>query len=192
MKSAGRKVGVFCNLPARYGGMNFYFTMAIATVAILLFLTQAVSKKVIHDHTGRFHLRMNKLYSLGGITAILLGLGLSITGLMQEISVEMIGLASITLGITWGLGITCLRYYYNHRVSFDNVSITVTSASGREVTFLWQDIVSARTVGLPGMTTIHAAGYKVKIHSHLVGYSTLRDLAKEKGWIFASGSTQRL
>jgi len=163
-----------------------YLLIALVIVAALLFLNQATRRRIFPDAAGRFHLRMNKLYSFGGVFGVLLGLGLSISGLMRESSLEMTGLVLIALGMTWSAGIPSLLYYYNHRVTFDDTSITVTNAFGETTTLVWEEITSAHFNKLSNLIILHAAGRKVKIHHHLTGVANLEDMLKEKkGWTLA-------
>jgi hypothetical protein len=157
---------------------------AIAVLAALIFLNRATRKPIVPDAAGRFHLRMNNLYSLGGILGILMGLGLAITALfrMSTLNDAEIVLIVVMLGIFWGAGIPSLLYYYNHRVIFDDAVITVTNVFGKTVINHWEDITSAQPGILSSLITINTTGGKVKIHQHLVGLSRLGDkLAEKKG-----------
>lgn len=157
----------------------------IAVLAALIFLNRATRKPIVPDASGRFHLRMNKLYSLGGILGILMGLGLAITALfrMSTLAGTEIVLVFVMLGIFWGAGIPALLYYYNHRVIFDDTALTVTNVFGKTVITHWEDIASAQPGSLSSLMTINTASGKVKIHQHLVGLSRLGDkLAEKKGW----------
>jgi hypothetical protein len=157
----------------------------IAILAALIFLNRVTRKPVTADAAGRFHLRMNKLYSLAGILGLLMGLGLAITALFRISVIDATEIAMILtiLSIFWGGGIPSLLYYYNHRVVFDDTSITVTNVFGKTVTFNWEDISSVKLNSLTSVITMNTTSGKVKIHQHLVGLSRLGDkLAEKKGW----------
>jgi hypothetical protein len=158
--------------------------IACLMLAALIFLNRATRKPVIANAAGRYHLRMNKLYSLAGILGTLTGLGLVLMIIFRgSADTTAIVLLAVILTVFWGVGITCLMYYYNYQVTFDDTSITVTTAFRKTTTIRWEDITSASPNGLSNVITLMTAADKVRIHQHLVGLKHFTDkLEVKKGW----------
>lgn len=166
-------------------GISFHLTIGLAVLVALLYLNRATRKKITPDAAGRYYLRMNNLYSLAGITGLLIGLGLTISSLFRDepFTWETAMLIGVILGISWGAGIPSLLYYKNHRVIFDDAALTVVNVFGTPTTIPWQEITAARLKPLTGMIAIHTATTTVKVHHHLVGLSHLvNKMTEKKGW----------
>jgi hypothetical protein len=157
----------------------------LAVLVALIFLNRATRKAIAPDAAGRYHLRMNKLYSLAGITGLLMGLGLAIATIFREgtMNIDKATLIVMILGIFWGFGIPCLLYYRNHRVIFDDTTIAVVNVFRKSKTVAWEEITVARVRPLTGMLVIYTPAATVKVHQHFVGISNLiNKFTEKKGW----------
>jgi ABC-type Fe3+-siderophore transport system permease subunit len=166
-------------------GISFHLAIGLAVLVALIYLNRATRKKITPDAAGRLYLRMNNLYSLAGVTGLLIGLGLTISTFFRDepFTWETMVLIGLILGIFWGAGIPCLLYYKNHRVIFDDTTITVVNVFGGSKTVAWHEITAARFKPLTGMITIYSPATTVKVHQHLIGLSHLvNKLTEKKGW----------
>lgn len=158
--------------------------IAIVVMVIYSFLTNSTGRKIEADQHGQFHLRINKLYGLFGVVLVLLGfVFLIVIPLTVDRDSSMIIMIILMLFIMWGIGIACLLYYKNHKVTYNTSTITVTSVYGKTKSISWSDITDIHFSAFSGLLTICDKREKVKIHQHMVGLSSFMDkIASETKW----------
>jgi hypothetical protein len=166
-------------------GINTNLLIGLAVLVALIFLNRATRKELKPDAAGRYHLRMNNLYSLGGVLGLLLGLGLIIVAALrnEHFNFDVVAMMAVILCFCWGPAIPSLLYFKNHRVVLDDTTITVVDVFGKSKTIAWEDITVARVKPLTGMIQIYTPQNTVKVHQHLIGLAHLiNKFTEKKGW----------
>ncbi len=160
----------------------FYAIIGIAVSTALAFLTKSIAKSIDADERGMFKLRMNKLYGILGIISIVIGLLFLIFLLLTSEPNDsgIWGGVILTILIFWGLGIPCLMYYRNHRVTFDDNSIVVTNVYGKVKEIKWSDISDVRFKTFAGLLVLTTTSEQIKVHQHLVGLSKFIEYIENK------------
>ena len=158
-----------------------YAIIGIAVSTALAFLTKATGKPVETDESGKFNLRMNKLYGIMGIAGLVFGLSFLIFLPLTSPNDSGIWIAIILmLLISWGTGIPCLMYYRNHKVSFSDNSIIATNVYGKMKEIKWSDISDIRFKALSGLLVLTTTNEQIKVHQHLVGLSKFVEYIEKK------------
>ena len=159
-----------------------YAIIGIAVSTSLAFLTKSTGKPIATDESGRFNIRMNKLYGIMGIIGLVFGLlfliFLPLTTEPNDSGIWFIVI--LMLLIFWGAGIPCLMYYRNHRVSFDDNSIVATNVYGKVKEIKWSDILNIKFKVLSGLLVLTTKNEIIKVHQHLVGLSKFIELIENK------------
>lgn len=154
----------------------------VAVNLALDFLNKSANKETQEDENGRFTLRLNRLYQIVGLIYIAIGFFVLFMILyFMDPAIIIIGL--IMIGVFWGMGIPCLIWYYNHKLTFDKKNITVKSWTTKEETIDWLDIEDIAFKRWSGYIKLAGKNKRMTIHSHLVGLkSFIRMMEKKTKW----------
>ncbi len=153
-----------------------------AIVAIFMSLmARSANKRVIADPDGSFTLKMHKFYGIIGILVIA-SLVVFIGMALLEGDKEMLSIGGGFLGICMGLpGIIVLLYYKNHKLIFDDQSMTAYSWSGGKTKINWDQVQKISFKGFSGLIKIQGEENQlIKAHMHLVGLKTFVEKVEEK------------
>tara|TARA_R110002074_G_scaffold108432_5_gene234027 strand:- start:1436 stop:1978 length:543 start_codon:yes stop_codon:yes gene_type:complete len=159
-----------------------YSIVGIAVSVALSFLTKSTGDKIDADEQGAFHLKMNKLYLIAGLGGLIMGLVflILIPLIADNTTMVIVFIVLLILSIAWGTGIPCLMYYKNHRLTFDDLTITVTNVYGKQKQIKWEGINNMKFSPMSGLLTITNKTDEIKIHQHLVGLSSFIDSVEKK------------
>lgn len=159
-----------------------YTFIAILVSVVVFLLNRAARSEIKAGNDGITTLTMNKLYAVIAVIGLLLGLFIVLlpsftTGLITDELVLVIGIMAF---ISWGTGVWCLLLFRNHRLVFDEKSITVTNELGAAKTMMWSDMQSIESSMLMGSLKIYSKKSKLTLHVHLVGLSTFKSKLESK------------
>jgi amino acid transporter len=159
-----------------------YTIITIVVSTAFAFLTKATGKSVETDESGKFNLRMNKLYGILGLIGLVFGLlFLIFVTLTAEPNDRGIWIGVILMfTIFWGTGIPCLMYYRNHKVTFSDNAIVATNVYGKMKEIKWNDISDIRFKALSGLLILTTQSEQIKVHRHLVGLSKFVEFIETK------------
>lgn len=152
-----------------------YLIIGIVISFAFSFLTKYSSKKVAKNPSGRYNLKMNKLYGIVGVVSLILGFFCSVYLPLIENSSEVIIGIVLFLLIFWGLGIPSLMCYRNHSLSFDNKSIQVSNIYGKKKEIQWSDICTIKFNLFSGFLDLKTNKESIRVHQHLVGITHFAD-----------------
>jgi uncharacterized membrane protein len=159
-----------------------YAVIGIVVSTVFAFLTKGTSKSVAIDQNGHYNLRMNKLYGIMGVIGLVFGLlfliflPLTVGIYDRDVWVGVI----LMLLIFWGTGIPCLMYYRNHRITFNENSVSVVNVYGKVNEIKWSSVLDIKFKALSGLLVLSTKDEIVKVHQHLVGLSEFVELIEKK------------
>jgi len=150
-----------------------FVIIGITVSTVLVFLTRATSKSITPNQSGQYILRMNRLYGILGVIGLVFGLLFMIfLSLSADENDGRIWIMVVfMLLIFWGAGIPCLMYYRNHKVTFNENSITATNVYGKVKEIKWSDILDIKFKVFSGQLVLKTKDEVIKVHQHLVGLS---------------------
>lgn len=146
--------------------------IGIAVTSALAFLNKTASNRTSINQAGWFELRMNRLYQVVGILAGVMGLSFLFLLDNEQNSTAFITILVISLGFA-ALGFICWLWHFNHQLSFNKQSISVSNVYGKWHSIEWKDISEIKFHSFSGLISVtDKHGKTVKIHQHLVGFNT--------------------
>ncbi len=155
-----------------------------ALVSLAIRLMNRSPEKLIESTDGEaITLRLNRFYQISGIITIGIGGLFSFFILTDETETNPL----IVLIFVWifclMLALPVLLWYMNHRVTFDEETVTSWDWRGRKTSIAWQEITEVKFNALAGSIMIKGNGEVAKAHQHLVGLkSLLQMLVKKTPW----------
>jgi len=151
--------------------------VSISVSLLLYFLNKASKKEALSLINGSYELRMNRAYQIIGIAGIFSGLiFLFVPVMISEYSLGIILATGLMFLFFIGISVPCLLWYKNHYVRFDNISVYSNDLYGRNQQINWKDITSASFKPFAGVMALSDRnGNAVKVHQHLVGFSTFME-----------------
>ena len=157
-----------------------YAIIGVAVTTALAFLNKAASKRTIKNEHGLYELRMNRLYQIVGGFVGLMGLSFLLLIVGEQDLTALITILILSLGFA-ALGFVCLFWYVNHRLNFDERTVSATTFYGKTNTVNWNDVTSITFNSLSGLITLTSNnGTTVKAHQHLVGLNSFVELMEQQ------------
>lgn len=141
---------------------------AVLIGAFLAYSSRKSAKEVEKNIEGKYCLKINESYKWIGIASIILGIVVLIAAIISEEEGIFIIASFIILPFV-GLGILLMMWYQNHRLIFDEETITVKSWKGNTTIIKWEDIDNIKFSPIWGYLRIFSKSKKQNIHYHLVG-----------------------
>ena len=106
-----------------------YAIIGVAVTTALAFLNKAASKRTTKNENGLYELRMNRLYQITGGFVGLMGLSFLFLIVGEQDLMALVTILILSLGFTV-LGFVCLFWYVNHRLNFDERTVSATNFYG--------------------------------------------------------------
>lgn len=156
-----------------------YGLIGLAVSFSLSYMNKGTNQSVGRNAEGFVELRMNKFYQILGY--VVLGLGFIILLVIiyyQEKEMTLIGALAILFVV--GLGLPVLLYYRNHKVYFNEETVTVISWTGKKQVIRWEEIQKISFNAFSGYLKLFGLANKVKMHQHLVGLKEFIKMMEEK------------
>ena len=145
----------------------------------MAFLNKAASRKIVEREKDVYELRLNKLYLIVGLIAIVIGF-IGVIILLITLEINSLYMA-IALNIFFTpLGLICYLWYHNHILTFNNSEISATSWLGKTSTLKWVDINDISFNALSGQLILKGNSKVIKAHQHLVGIDLFVQTLKER------------
>lgn len=102
-----------------------YAIIGVSVTTTLAFLNRAASKRTTKNEQGLYELRMNRLYQIVGGFVGLMGLSFLFLIVGEQDLTASITILILSLGFAL-LGFVCLFWYVNHRLNFDERTVSAT------------------------------------------------------------------
>ncbi len=156
-----------------------YLSVTLAVSLAMNYLNRGASQEIEQSKNGEIELRMNKLYQILGYVCIGFASIFVMAALYyQEKEMYVIGIVMLIL--FGGLGISCLMYYQNHKLTFDDEKITVQNWRKKIEEIKWGEINEIKFNPFSGYLNIRGLNKKMTIHQHLVGLKAFAKKMEEK------------
>lgn len=137
------------------------------------YLNRLSRKPIQLDESGKFSLRMSKLYNIVGYTGIVFGL-IMIVGPLLFVDEEMDAWSYVLFAFVFVLftllGALSILCYRNHMVFYDERLIEVRSPFGKTAGMEWSEIKKIKFIPLTGFIRLtDSRGGRINLHYHLLG-----------------------
>jgi len=157
-----------------------YTIIGVAVTTALAFLNKAASKQTTKKEHGRYELRMNRLYQVVGGLVGVMGLSFLFLIVGEQDSTALITILILSLGFA-ALGFVCLFWYVNHRLNFDEQTVSATNFYGKSNSVNWNEVVNITFNNFSGLITLTSNdGTTVKAHQHLVGLNNFVEVMEQQ------------
>jgi hypothetical protein len=152
----------------------FYGLIAFSVTLTLNYLSKATNKTVARTEHGQYLLRMHKLYNIVGIISLVIAAVFLIAPVISDDLKPMFYvIVFLMLLLFGGLGLISILYFRKHWVLFDETKLDICGPFGKQKSICWNDIAKAGFNPTTGLVTLRTkSGEKVRVHYHLVGFST--------------------
>ena len=156
---------------------QLFILIAVLVGASYIILRSGSSTKIVSGADGRISLKMHILYGVIGNTGLALSFIFWIAWLVIGPNDKHAGSWILLLAVFFFcISVPIAGLYKNHRVEFDDESITVKNFWGRKATIKWKEISSVHFQHLTNYLVIDTSGGIVlKVHQHLKGFKTFVD-----------------
>jgi hypothetical protein len=152
----------------------FYGLIALSVTLTLSYLSKATNKTVARTEHGQYLLRMHKLYNVVGIISLVIAAVFLIAPVISgDVKPMFYVIGFVMLLLFGGLGLLSVLYFKKHWVLFDETKLDVCGPFNKQKSIYWNDIVKTGFNPSTGLVTLRTkSGEKVRVHYHLVGFST--------------------
>ena len=157
----------------------FYGLVGIAVSFAMNYLNKGANQNVEKRKNGDIELGMNRLYQTLGLA----GVGSAVVFIAVALFIhekEVYIISTLMVLLFGGLGVPCLMYYKNHKVTFNDKTISVQNWKGKTNNITWTEINRIKFNPFSGYLKIYGLDKKLTIHQHLVGLKEFVKKMEEK------------
>ncbi|WP_020531712.1 hypothetical protein [Flexithrix dorotheae] len=156
-----------------------YSLIGVGVSLAMNYMNKGTNQKIEKTVGGEIELRMNKLYLVLGLFFIGMTSIFVIAGIFyQDKGMYIISLVVFLIGGV--AGTPCLLYYRNHKLKFNETSISVQNWKGTIRQIKWSEISQIKFNPISGYLKLIGVDKKLTIHQHLVGLKEFTTMMEEK------------
>lgn len=156
-----------------------YAVLGAFIVGLFFIMSSGTNAKVNPDKEGNYHLKMNKVYLLGGGFALIIFVAVNILLLSrmqfdkfsEEHVIFLVDLFVIPVAIY------SILSYYRHKLSFNSDEFTVYKTNGTSYTFSWNEVEDISYNAFNSSIIINSKKFgRVRVNQYLVGFKSFIEM----------------